>query len=57
MGMSSSVPTFATVKNGTDDVKGTPVVFLAGGYANNEVNARYRALGTSPPTKAWANSS
>ncbi|WP_257312391.1 hypothetical protein [Geothrix fuzhouensis] len=46
MGMSSSVPTFATVKNGTDDVRGTPAVFLGGGYANNEVNARYRALGT-----------
>lgn len=46
MGMSSAVPTFATVKNGATDATGTPAVFLAGGYANNEVNARYRALGT-----------
>jgi len=46
MGMSSCVPTFAVVKNGSADTTGTPAVFLGGGYANNEVNARYRALGT-----------
>lgn len=46
MGMSSSVPTFGFVKNGETDATGTPAVFLGGGYANNEVNARYRALGT-----------
>jgi hypothetical protein len=45
MGMSSCLPTFGMVKNGATDLKGTPAVFLGGGYANNEVNARYRASG------------
>ena len=51
MGMSSSVPTFASVKNGAADSSGTPAVFLGGGYANNEINARYRALGTITATQ------
>lgn len=43
MGMSTPVPAFGIVSTSTEPNQ--PVLFLSGGYANREVNARYQAAG------------
>jgi hypothetical protein len=50
MGMSSAIPFSAFVSTASSDKQ--PVVFISGGYANDEVNARFRAKASPPITAA-----
>lgn len=45
-GMSTAIPNWAYVSTDGTAATKKPVIFLSGGYANAEVNARYRAKGT-----------